>query len=139
MMEQRFKLDNSDKKKIRSVLKKVIATIREVEFAYIHGSFTGDGGFHDIDVAIYIRTEHKDSDLLEYELSISSMLERSVRLPVDVRVLNHAPNSFCYEVTRGEVVFSRNEAVRFDFIERTWNTYLDYKPVIEGILHELAA
>lgn len=136
-MEQRFKLDNSDKNKIRSVLKEVIATIREVEFAYIHGSFTGDGGFHDLDVAIYISTEYMDP--LEYELSISSMLEQRIRLPVDVRVLNHAPNSFCYEVTRGEVVFSRNEAVRFNFIEGTWNKYLDYKPVIEGVLHELAA
>jgi predicted nucleotidyltransferase len=78
-------------------------------------------------------------DPLEYELSISSMLEQRIKLPVDVRVLNHAPNSFCYEVTRGEVVFSRNEEVRFNFIERTWNEYLDYKPVVEGILHELAA
>nr|AAU83094.1 putative nucleotidyltransferase [uncultured archaeon GZfos26E7] len=137
MMEQRFKLDKKDKQKIREILKETIATIREVEFAHIHGSFTGDGGFHDIDVAIYVRTEYMDP--LEYELSISSMLEQRIKLPVDVRVLNHAPNSFCYEVTRGEVVFSRNEEVRFNFIERTWNEYLDYKPVVEGILHELAA
>ncbi|MBA5942436.1 MAG: nucleotidyltransferase domain-containing protein [Methanophagales archaeon] len=136
-MGQRFKLDNRDKQKIRLILKEIIATIREVEFAYIHGSFTGDGGFQDIDVAIYLRTEEVNP--LEYELSISSMIEQRIRLPVDVRVLNHAPNSFCYEVTRGAVVFSRNEEVRFNFIERTWNEYLDYKPVIEGILHELTA
>ena len=55
-MGQRFKLDNRDKQKIRLILKEIIATIREVEFAYIHGSFTGDGGFQDIDVAIYLRT-----------------------------------------------------------------------------------
>ena len=54
-------------------------------------------------------------------------------------MLNHAPDSFCYEVTRGAVVFSRNEVVRFNFIEKTWNEYPDYKPVIEGILHELTA
>lgn len=62
-----------------------------------------------------------------------------IRFPVDVRVLNYAPNSFCYEVTRGEVIFSRNEGLRFGFIERTWNIYLDYKPVIKNILHDLVA
>ena len=138
MIGQRFKPGNREKNRIRGILKEVIATIREVEFAYVYGSFPEDRGFHDIDVAVYLtRTEHVD--LLECELSIASMLEQRIRLPVDVRVLNHAPNSFCYEVTRGEVVFSRNEEVRFCFVEKTWNEYLDYKPVVENILHELAA
>jgi len=138
MIGQRFKPDNREKNRIRGILKEVIATIEEVEFAYIYGSFPEDRGFHDIDVAVYLtRTEHIDP--LEYEQSIASMLERRIRLPVDARVLNHAPNSFCYEVTRGEVIFSRNEEVRFSFVERAWNKYLDYKPVMENILHELAA
>jgi len=138
MKNKRFKPDNWEKNRIRGILKEVIATIGEVEFAYVYGSFPEDRGFHDIDVAVYLtRTEHMDP--LEYEMSISLMLERRIRLPVDVRVLNHAPNSFCYEVTRGEVIFSRNEEVRFSFVEKTWNKYLDYKPVVENILHELAA
>ncbi|MCD4844268.1 MAG: nucleotidyltransferase domain-containing protein [Methanosarcinales archaeon] len=138
MKDKRFKPGNREKNRIRGILKEVIATIRVVEFAYIYGSFPEDWGFHDIDVAVYLtRTEHVDP--LECELSIASMLERRIRLPVDVRVLNHAPNSFCYEVTRGEVIFSRNEEVRFCFVERTWNKYLDFKPVMEIILHELAA
>ena len=138
MKDKRFKPGNREKNRIRGILKEVIATIRVVEFAYIYGSFPEDWGFHDIDVAVYLtRTEHVDP--LECELSIASVLERRIRFPVDVRVLNHAPNSFCYEVTRGEVIFSRNEEVRFCFVERTWNKYLDFKPVMEIILHELAA
>ena len=138
MKDKRFKPGNREKNRIREILKEVIATIRVVEFAYIYGSFPEDWGFHDIDVAVYLtRTEHVDP--LECELSIASVLERRIRFPVDVRVLNHAPNSFCYEVTRGEVIFSRNEEVRFCFVERTWNKYLDFKPVMEIILHELAA
>lgn len=138
MIGQRFKPDNRGKNRIRGILKEVIATIKEVEFAYIYGSFPEDWGFHDIDVAVYLtRTEHVDP--LECEMSIASMLEQRIRLPVDVRVLNHAPNSFCYEVTRGEVIFSRDEEMRFSFVERTWNKYLDFKPVMESILHELVA
>ena len=138
MMGQRFKLDKREKQRIREILKDAIATLKEVEFAYIYGSFPEDCRFHDIDVAVYLsRTENVDP--LDYELSLASMLEQRIRFPVDVRVLshNHAPNSFRYEVTRGEVVFSRNEEVRFDFIERTWREYLDYKPVAEYILQEL--
>jgi predicted nucleotidyltransferase len=136
MIEYRFKPDNKKKQKIRSILEEAIGSIEEVEFAYIHGSFLKDSGFHDIDVAVYLsRIEHIDP--FEYELSISSIMEKRIRFPVDVRVLNYAPNSFCYEVTRGEVIFSRNEGLRFGFIERTWNIYLDYKPVIKNILHDL--
>lgn len=138
MTDKRFKPDNREKNRIRGKIKEVISTIKEVEFAYIHGSFPEDWGFHDIDVAVYLTsTEHVDP--LEWELSIASMLEQRIRLPVDVKVLNNAPNSFCYEVTRGEVIFSRNEEMRFTFVERTWSKYLDYKPVIESIMHELAA
>ncbi len=138
MIGQRFKPDNREKNRIHGILKEVTASIREVEFAYVYGSFPEDRGFHDIDVAVYLtRTEHVDP--LECEMFVASMLERRIRLPVDVRVLNYAPNSFCYEVTRGEVIFSRNEEVRFCFVEKTWNEYLDYKPVMENILHELAA
>lgn len=138
MIGQRFKLDKKEKHRIRWILKKEIATIREIEFAYIYGSFPEDGGFHDIDVAVYLNLK-ETVDPLTYELSLSSKLEQNIRFPVDARVLNYAPNSFCYEVTRGEVVFSRNEEVRFSFVERVWNEYLDYKPVAESILHELIA
>jgi len=41
-------------------------------------------------------------DLLEYELSLSSVLEGMIRLPVDVKILNQAPIAFRYEVTRGK-------------------------------------
>jgi predicted nucleotidyltransferase len=138
MIEHRFKPDNKKKQKIKSILNEAIGSINEVEFAYIYGSFLKDSGFHDIDVAVYLRRiEHRNS--LECELSISSMLEKKIRFPVDVRILNYAPNSFCYEVTRGEVIFSRNEGLRSSFIERTWNIYLDYKPVAKNILHDLVA
>lgn len=60
-------------------------------------------------------------------------------LPMDVKILNHAPIAFRYEVTRGEVIFSRDEEARLRFVENTWNEYLDYKPVAENILRELAA
>jgi uncharacterized protein len=72
-------------------------------------------------------------------LSLSSILEGRIRLPLDVKILNYAPLAFRYEVTRGEVIFSSDEETRLRFIENTWNEYMDYKPVAEYIVRELAA
>lgn len=72
-------------------------------------------------------------------MSLSSILEGKARLPIDVKILNHAPIAFRYEVTRREAIFSRDEDARLRFVENAWNEYLDYKPVAEYILRELAA
>ncbi len=139
MNQRLYKLDNKAKENIRSAIKEILKTRMEVEFAYLYGSFLEQRGFHDIDVAVFINEKEMPKDLLEFELSLSSILESIVRLPMDVKVLNHAPVGFRYEVTCGEAIFSRDEETRFRFIEKTWIEYLDYKPVAESILRELVA
>ena len=42
------------------------------------------------------------------ELDLEAVLEREVGLPVDVRVVEQAPASFRYAVTRGEELFVRD-------------------------------
>jgi len=53
--------------------------------------------------------------------------------------LNHAPIAFRYEITRGEVILCRDEEARLKFVENAWNEYLDYRPIAEYIIRELAA
>lgn len=138
-MKKAFRLNSLAKEKIRTALNEILKTRTEIRFAFLHGSFLEMRSFHDVDVAVYLYNEEIPEDLLEYELSLSSILEGSIRMPMDVKILNFAPIAFRYEVTRGEVIFSRDEEARFGFIENTWNEYLDYRPVAEQILQDLAA
>lgn len=139
MMHREYKLDNKAKENIKLDIREILRTKKEIGFAFLHGSFLEERSFHDIDVAVFISKYGMPEDLFEYELSLLSILEGRIRLPMDVKILNHAPLAFRYEVTRGEVIFSRNEKARLRFVENTWNEYLDYKPIAEYILRELAA
>lgn len=139
MMHREYKLDNKAKENIKSAIREILKTKMEVDFAFLHGSFLEERSFHDIDVAVFISKDGIPEDFFDYELSLSSILEGRIRLPLDVKILNYAPLAFRYEVTRGEVIFSRDEETRLRFIENTWNEYMDYKPVAEYIVRELAA
>ena len=130
-------MDVKAKEKIKSAIREILKTKKEVGFAFLHGSFLEERSFHDIDVAVFI--SEVPEDFFDYELSLSSILEDRIRLPIDVKILNHAPIAFRYEVTRGEVILSRDEEARLRFVENAWNEYLDYKPIAEYIIRELAA
>ncbi|MBI2265624.1 MAG: nucleotidyltransferase domain-containing protein [Armatimonadetes bacterium] len=118
----------------------IIATItnhlsgrEEVVFAYLHGSFQKRGLFRDIDIAVF-SNPGKD---LTYELELGVALERLVKRPVDVRLLNHATLAFRFHATRGIVLLSRDEELRDSFVERTRDQYYDFQPVARKHLKEV--
>ena len=49
-----------------------------------------------------------------------------------------APPSFRYAVTRGEELFVRDREAWAVFHERTWTEYLDFAPLREEALRDLA-
>ncbi len=105
-------------KKLADILKKR----EEVIFAYIHGSFL-KGNFRDVDVAIYL-TESRD---VFYEIELEVELEETLKLPVDVRILNSAPLSFRFGVIKnGLILFSKDEQARVEFETRTISEYHDF-------------
>ena len=59
-------------------------------------------------------------------------------LSVDVRVVENAPPSFRYAVTRGEELYVRDRQAQAMFREQTWNEYLDFAPLREEALRDLA-
>ncbi len=67
-------------------------------FAYIFGSFVSLRPFSDIDIGICLDKEPENTMDMEFELE--NGLEEKLRLPVDVRILNMAPLSFCYNVVK---------------------------------------
>ena len=137
-------LPDCEKAEITRSLRELLASREEVRFACLHGSFLGSfvepQGFRDIDLAVWVDPDRVPRDrVLEYECELSAGLERSIRLPIDAKVLNYAPLSFQYAVTHGEPILVRDEDAWFAFRERTWRAYLDFAPLAREVLVDLLA
>ena len=65
-------------------------------------------------------------------------LQQGLGAPADVRILEDAPVSFQYAVTRGETMFVRDLEAWAVFRERTWTAYLDFAPLRDEALRDLA-
>jgi hypothetical protein len=108
----------------------------DIVFVYLFGSFITERPFSDIDLGIFTSSEL--SSPLDYELGLESELERIVKYPVDVRVLNRAPLSFCYNVIRcGKLIVDRNRNLRAEFESRVLRAYFDFMPFRRRYLAEV--
>ena len=150
-----FRYTAEQREEILAALKGVLAAQPEVVFAYAYGSFLENRPFRDIDVGIYVTVED-ERRAASLVLDTATTLEAAVRClfmreprgvsgencpclrcpPVDVRVLNWAPVSFCYHVLRGRLLFSRDEDVRARWAERVISCYLDSRPLRHRALKE---
>jgi len=115
-------LSNIQKKEIIDKVIRILKKREEIVFAYLHGSFlTHD--FRDIDLAIYL-TESKD---VLYEVKLGVELEKILKFPMDVRVLNSAPLTFRFKVIKdGLLLFSKDEKIRCNFEALTISEYHDF-------------
>ncbi len=136
----------AEREVILDTLRQALEARPEVVFAYVHGSFLEDRPFHDVDLAVYLDpadVDEREMDLVALELV--SVLEKTlsqvpgltaVGLPVDVRAVNRAPLGFRYQVCRGRLLFSRDEVLRTQWVERTVRHYLDLQPLRRRALKE---
>ncbi|GEM_PF-923133 len=122
-----FRTDN--KEHVNDLLKSFLCERDEIVFAYIYGSFCTDDHFRDIDVAVYL--DPLPSNPLSYELGLSSELEVSFGIPVDVKAINAAPFTFCAQAIRGTLLFSKDETRRTGFELRVLQNSLDRISTIE--------
>ncbi|RMF91000.1 MAG: nucleotidyltransferase domain-containing protein [Nitrospinota bacterium] len=108
---------------IRQRFKEVLESCNDIVFAYLYGSFARGEPFRDVDVALYTSGE-KD---FHYEARLSYRLKQLTGLEVDVRVINHAPVPFLYEIFReGKLLFSCNESLRTNLIDKVSRQYREY-------------
>lgn len=127
----------SKKRRIKSILKRELSRRGEVIFGYIHGSFLLPIPCGDVDVALYIEETALLENYWEYEADLAAALDPLVGIPVDILVLNQAPLALRYHATRGKVLMSRDEPVRFTFLEETWREYFDCQPLFKAFLNDL--
>jgi predicted nucleotidyltransferase len=119
-----------DKSRILECIRTILAGFDEINLAYVFGSFLERDDFHDIDVAV-----HLCRDLLPYQRfklsqKIARTLERGIepRIDFDVRILNHAPAYFQYEVvSKGLIMLERDRGKRVDYEAHQITEYLDLK------------
>lgn len=101
------------KTEIVQIVKQELLRRTEIQFAYIFGSFAGTGSFRDIDIGIYLM-EVSNSVRQSYDTQLALMLERAINLPVDVVVMNTAPDRVIHRISAGLLVVDRIPGFRAD-------------------------
>jgi predicted nucleotidyltransferase len=128
-MENRYyEILADERRAIVGQIKAYLQSRPDVFFAYLHGSFFSGDRFRDIDIAVYLKLPFPSS--LQVELDMEAELGKKVKsYPVEVRVLNHAPLSFRYNVIKhGEPILVADDDLRCDFVEATLSHYFDFAP-----------
>ncbi|MEZ4712184.1 MAG: nucleotidyltransferase domain-containing protein [Caldilineaceae bacterium] len=122
---------------------KIIQTLEQtphIVFAMLYGSATELPHYRDLDVAIWVEPDAMSArEELAYAFDLADELVHRLHFPVDVRVINRAPLAFRYHVSKGQLLLAREEEQYAQFLERTWDEYLDFKPIAMQYLREMAA
>ena len=128
---KRFQLDKKKKSALIRKISKVLDSGKEILFAYIYGSFLDEGYFRDIDIAVYVG-DIKRKTYFDYEESLAKDLKKrlSIKMPVDVRLINRSPIPFRYHVLKGMLIINHNEEKRVDFTVHTVSRYLDLESML---------
>jgi len=134
----KHKLKKSEKEKIiKEISSYFFQRHDDILTVYIFGSFILRRSFSDIDIGII--TVIDLSHPLEFELELESQLEKIIKYPVDIRILNQAPISFSQNVFRtGRVILDSNPNMRADFEGRILKQYFDFAPFRQQYLQEVA-
>lgn len=116
---------------------KILLDREEIVFSYVFGSFIFSSSFNDIDIAIYLK---EDSPYLYdrwYDIRLALKLEEKIGIPVDLIIINNAPDHLIYDISKGKVIIDKDEDLRLDFITRAWKRYFDFKVKREQFLREM--
>lgn len=130
-MSSEFKyygLPAEERDKLLNLLRRRLEGLKDVLFAYVHGSFVEKPQFRDLDIALWIKDPRR---AFYYTVDFSAALEVDFKLPIDIHVLNEAPLPFKYRIfRRGKLLFSKDEKLRTRLIDETFRTYWDLKVMI---------
>ncbi len=110
---------------IVETIKKILASERKVEFAYLFGSMSAGktGRLSDIDLAVYLDNR---LDIFNYRLVFLEKLSRELKTEnIDLVVLNMAPILLKFEVIKHGFLLKENRTKRVAFEADVIQEYLD--------------
>lgn len=120
-------------------LKSALQAQPKLLFAILYGSAAEGAPFHDLDIALYVdRAKVPVSQDWDLTCQIAVVLADLLPFPVDVRIINEAPLLFRYNVSKGTPLIVKDQEAYFQFLEQTWDRYLDFKPVAMQYIREMA-
>lgn len=133
-----------DKSSYLAEIANIISGFKEIDLAYLFGSFLEKDEFNDVDVALLLSEELGPNSYmcLKFSLKVANEIERKIkpRFDFDVRILNIAPIEFQFEVIKkGKVIFSRDKSRRVDYEADLISTYLDLKYMYDFLDKEFLA
>ena len=123
-----------DKKEVMNKIGKTISEFDYVSAAYVFGSYVHNDDFNDIDVALLISREPDPYKRFKFEMMVARELERQIkpRFEFDVKILNHSPIEFQYEVLKkGKAVFLRDRTENVEYESEVISNYLDFQTTAE--------
>ena len=140
-MEDKTLLE-SDNGEFTKQIGEVLTRFREIEFAYLFGSFLESDAFNDVDIALYLSKDLRPYKELKFSLEVERAIEKEIepRCEFDAKILNHAPIIFQYEVLKtGKVILSKYEMNRIRYEAMVLSNYLDYKETSDWLDREFLA
>lgn len=123
-----------DKKEVMDEVGNIVSEFDYVSAAYVFGSYVHNDDFSDIDVALLISREPDPYKRFKFEMMAARELERQIkpRFEFDVKILNHSPIEFQYEVLKkGKAVFLRDRTENAEYESKTISNYLDFQTTAE--------
>ena len=115
-------------RKVRDVVESASA---EVLAVYLYGSRARGTASpeSDVDLGVFLRSAPPPS-LHSVARDLEGALERAVKIPVEVVVLNAAPADLVHRVLRdGVLLLDRNRSARIRFEVQSRNEYFDLAPL----------
>jgi predicted nucleotidyltransferase len=123
---------------IQETLADHLAARPEVRFALLYGSAARGTRFRDLDIGVFVdRADVPAAAEFAYAFALADDLAALIPYPVDVRVINDAPLPFRYNVSRGFPLAINDRRALVTFLARTWDDFLDFRPIAMQYLKEL--
>jgi hypothetical protein len=90
MGRRAYYLNQEERRDLGNKLKRILEDRKEIEFAYLYGSFIEDLPFQDVDLGVYV-AGIVESQATSWAINLSQMLSSKLRIPIDVRILRAYP------------------------------------------------
>lgn len=129
-----FKLKNKEKKMVKEKIKNILLKENIIGFAYLFGSFATEKEFSDIDIGVYILPDKYNPDKeIDIILEIGAKIERKIKIPVDLIIINSANPHLRFKIISGELLFTKDENLHDFTIDYYLREYWDEKVFFEKI------
>ena len=122
------------RRKLRQRIVTVLQEDPQVLLAYLHGSFSREEPFRDVDIALWLQSDDPKT-AYHYSVQVAITLSTTLGLPVDIQVLNQAPLPFQYFVlSYGIQLLPRNQVLHYRLLDLLTRQYLDFQTLTQNTL-----